>query len=132
MVPHNRSKFTSLKDFQLDLTFFDLTILPFLLPPCDFHLPLAPSPPLFLTPPVSNLSISHSLFAVPSLADMGADSKVFTLEDVSKHNTHKDCWLLIGGKVLVICLDAFFSGFWFGGSFGIGIFFWLICLYTLD
>ncbi|KAI4356416.1 hypothetical protein L6164_000440 [Bauhinia variegata] len=30
---------------------------------------------------------------------MGGESKVFTLADVSKHNTAKDCWLVIHGKV---------------------------------
>ncbi|KAM7496215.1 hypothetical protein LguiA_020629 [Lonicera macranthoides] len=30
---------------------------------------------------------------------MGGDGKVFTLAEVSNHNTNKDCWLLIGGKV---------------------------------
>eukprot|EP00262_Sarcandra_glabra_P017168 TRINITY_DN57_c0_g1_i1.p1 TRINITY_DN57_c0_g1~~TRINITY_DN57_c0_g1_i1.p1 ORF type:complete len:151 (+),score=26.11 TRINITY_DN57_c0_g1_i1:48-455(+) len=29
----------------------------------------------------------------------GADAKVFSLEDVSKHNTRQDCWLVIDGKV---------------------------------
>ena len=30
---------------------------------------------------------------------MGGDGKVFTLAQVSEHNTNKDCWLIINGKV---------------------------------
>ncbi|XP_022735311.1 cytochrome b5-like isoform X2 [Durio zibethinus] len=30
---------------------------------------------------------------------MGGDGKVFTLAQVSDHNSRKDCWLIINGKV---------------------------------
>ncbi|XP_021291397.1 cytochrome b5 [Herrania umbratica] len=30
---------------------------------------------------------------------MGGDGKLFTLAQVSEHNTPKDCWLIINGKV---------------------------------
>ncbi|XP_059660271.1 cytochrome b5-like [Cornus florida] len=30
---------------------------------------------------------------------MGSDGKVFTLAEVSEHNSSKDCWLVISGKV---------------------------------
>ncbi|KAL3567676.1 hypothetical protein D5086_030327 [Populus alba] len=30
---------------------------------------------------------------------MGGDGKVFTFEQVTVHNNHKDCWLIINGKV---------------------------------
>lgn len=33
------------------------------------------------------------------VGNMDSDAKVYRLEDVSKHNTHEDCWLVIGEKV---------------------------------
>ncbi|KAH9619634.1 hypothetical protein KSS87_011171 [Heliosperma pusillum] len=30
---------------------------------------------------------------------MGEETKVFTLAEVAEHNSNKDCWLVIGGKV---------------------------------
>lgn len=30
---------------------------------------------------------------------MGSETKVFTLADVAEHNSSKDCWLVISGKV---------------------------------
>lgn len=33
--------------------------------------------------------------------EMGSDAKVYTLKEVSQHNTNKDCWLVIGGKVFL-------------------------------
>lgn len=32
---------------------------------------------------------------------MGSDTKVYTLAEVSKHNSNSDCWLIIGGKVFL-------------------------------
>lgn len=34
-----------------------------------------------------------------SIGQMGGETKVFTLAEVSEHNTPKDCWLVIEGKV---------------------------------
>lgn len=31
--------------------------------------------------------------------EMGSETKVYTLAQVSEHNNSKDCWLIIGGKV---------------------------------
>ena len=39
------------------------------------------------------------------LGNMDSDAKVYKLEDVSKHKTHEDCWLVIGGKVCIPRLD---------------------------
>uniref|UniRef100_A0A9I9CNU5 Cytochrome b5 heme-binding domain-containing protein n=1 Tax=Cucumis melo TaxID=3656 RepID=A0A9I9CNU5_CUCME len=30
---------------------------------------------------------------------MGSGEKVFTLKEVAEHNNHKDCWLIISGKI---------------------------------
>ncbi|XP_038891897.1 cytochrome b5-like [Benincasa hispida] len=31
--------------------------------------------------------------------EMGSGEKVFSLKEVAEHNNHKDCWLIISGKV---------------------------------
>lgn len=31
--------------------------------------------------------------------EMGSDAKVYTLAEVSAHNTPQDCWLVVNGKV---------------------------------
>lgn len=41
----------------------------------------------------------YSVFVDQILGNMASDAKVYKLEDVSRHNTHQDCWIVIGGKV---------------------------------
>jgi cytochrome b involved in lipid metabolism len=38
-----------------------------------------------------------------------SNNKVLTLEEVSKHNTKDDCWLIIGGKVFSLFSSLLFS-----------------------
>ncbi|KAJ8899247.1 hypothetical protein K2173_012835 [Erythroxylum novogranatense] len=40
---------------------------------------------------------------------MGGESKVFTLAEVSEHNHHKDCWLVIEGKVSVYDVTSYLA-----------------------
>jgi cytochrome b involved in lipid metabolism len=44
---------------------------------------------------------------------MGGENtkKVFTLADVSQHNTAKDCWLVIHNKVMLLSSSFSFLGF---------------------
>ncbi|KAL2893347.1 Cytochrome b5 [Bienertia sinuspersici] len=40
---------------------------------------------------------------------MSSDSKVHAFQEVAKHNTKDDCWLIINGKNLIIatiCIDV--------------------------
>lgn len=41
-------------------------------------------------------------------------SKVYTLEEVAKHNTKDDCWLVIGGKVTSFSSSSLYLAVEFG------------------
>jgi len=69
--------------------------------------------------PTTNLFFSSlfqilSIFVSTDQSTMGGEErKVFTLADVSKHNSAKDCWLVIHNKVMLFFLFFFCSCFIF-------------------
>ena len=47
----------------------------------------------------------------------GGERKVYTLAQVSEHNTPKDCWLVIEGRVCMYVIFMFTHSSWVLGSF---------------
>lgn len=93
---------------------------PFNFPVYKSHQWITSSPTALVQSPV-DLS-AHSRNCSTEMGEGDGASKVFTMEEVSVHNTDKDCWLIINGKVCTLISDDnslpyFYSFFCFATFF---------------